>query len=83
MTEEEIVQRLNKLEQRAYLFLEAKNRRDPSLASHVFFDKNRSWLCHRIDKKTGQDIWCPYYWECMALIGKEMNGEICKDEFAS
>lgn len=74
MNEEERVEQLKNLNEKASSFLHAKNKRDPSLANYAFFDKNLSWLCHRIDKKTDQHVWCQYYWDCMSLIVKEKEG---------
>ena len=48
-----------------------EQRRDPSIANYAFFDKGLNWLCHRIDKKTADHVWCPYYWDCMALIARD------------
>lgn len=71
MNPEECQMQLNKLEQKARLFLNTKNEKDPYLAPHVFFNKNLNWLCHRVDMKMGQDIWCPYYWDCFPMIRRE------------
>jgi hypothetical protein len=80
MTEEERHLQLGKLEERASSFLNARNNKDPSLAQHVFFNKDLRWLCHRTDKQTGQDIWCPYYWDCMSIISNQnINPEVCDD----
>jgi hypothetical protein len=62
---------LEKLEKRACSFLNAKKRKDPSLAEHVFFNNNLNWLCHRTDKNTGKGIFCPYYWDCFLMIKEE------------
>jgi hypothetical protein len=64
-------EQLRILEERATTFLSAKDKKDPGLARHVFFDRDLRWLCHRIDRRTGEDVWCPYYWKCMQLIVKE------------
>jgi hypothetical protein len=64
-------EQLRMLEERATKFLDAKNKKDPALARHVFFDKDLHWLCDRIDKKTGEHVWCPYYWKCMSIISKD------------
>jgi hypothetical protein len=64
-------EQLRILEERAITFLNAKNKKDPALARHVFFDKDLRWLCDRVDKKTGERVWCPYYFKCMAMISKE------------
>jgi hypothetical protein len=71
MTEVERQDQLRHLNEKGSLFLRAKNNRDPSIANYAFFDRSLNWLCHRIDKKTGDQVWCPYYWECMDLIGSE------------
>ncbi|GEM_PF-1238739 len=71
MTEEERLEQLRDLNEKGSLFLTAKNDRDPSIANYAFFDKSLNWLCHRIDKKSGDHVWCPYYWDCMALIARE------------
>jgi hypothetical protein len=71
MNEYDLQQQLEKLEKRASSFLNAKKRKDPSIAEHVFFNNNLNWLCHRTDKKTGQQIFCPYYWYCFPLIKEE------------
>jgi CRISPR/Cas system-associated exonuclease Cas4 (RecB family) len=74
MTEEERLEQLRNLNEKGSLFLTAKNNRDPSIANYAFFDRSLNWLCHRIDKKTADHVWCPYYWDCMALIAREKNG---------
>jgi hypothetical protein len=56
-------------------FLNAKKQSDPALAQYVFFNKGLNWLCHRIDKKTGKGIFCPYYWDCFAMIKEERERE--------
>jgi hypothetical protein len=73
MTEEEQQVQLRKLKENASSYLSAKNSKDPMLANYAFFDKNLSWLCHRIDRKIDEHVWCPYYWDCMALIVREKN----------
>ena len=67
-------EQLKNLNEKANLFLTAKNNRDPSIANYAFFDRSLNWLCHRIDKKSADHVWCPYYWDCMALIAREKNG---------
>jgi hypothetical protein len=71
MNSDEREEQLRMLNERATTFLDAKNKKDPALARHVFFDKDLHWLCDRIDKKTGEHVWCPYYWKCMFIITKE------------
>jgi hypothetical protein len=71
LSEYELQLQVAKLEKRAGSFLNAKKQNDPALAEHVFFNKKVNWLCHRIDKKTGKGIFCPYYWDCFAMIKEE------------
>jgi hypothetical protein len=71
MDKDEHEEQLKILEERATRFLNAKNKKDPALAKHVFFNKDLRWLCDRIDKQTGEHVWCPYYWKCMSMIAKE------------
>jgi len=71
MNLEERQAQLNKLKEKARSFLNAKNKRNPYLAFHVFFDKALNWLCHKTDKGTGNEILCPYYWECSDMIKRE------------
>jgi hypothetical protein len=71
MDSDEHKEQLKMLEERATRFLNAKNKKDPALAKHVFFSKDLRWLCDRIDKQTGEHVWCPYYWKCMSMIAKE------------
>src|SRR5215469_4478183 len=68
MTEEQKKRQLMKLDENASSFLTAKNSRDPGLAKHVFLDGNLKWLCHRLDKKNGAHIWCPYFLQCATII---------------
>jgi hypothetical protein len=71
MTEEERLEQLKSLNEKGSQFLTAKNNRDPSIANYAFFDRSLNWLCHRIDKKAADHVWCPYYWDCMTLIARE------------
>lgn len=75
MTEEQKKRQLMKLEENADSFLNAKNGRNPGLAQHVFFDRNLKWLCSKTDKKSGEDVLCPYYWECLAMIVEKKKKE--------
>ncbi|HKG89499.1 MAG TPA: hypothetical protein VKA95_14340 [Nitrososphaeraceae archaeon] len=81
MDSDERKKHLTMLEERATTFLNAKNKKDPALARHVFFNKELRWLCDRIDKRTGEHVWCPYYWKCMSMISKErMSDELYSPE---
>ena len=75
MNKYDLQMQLKDLEKRAASFLNAKKQRDPALAEHVFFNKSLNWLCHRIDKKTGKGIFCPYYWDCFGLIKEQKERE--------
>jgi len=75
MTEEERLEQLRNLNEKSSQFLTAKNNRDPSIANYAFFDRSLNWLCHRIEKKSGDHVWCPYYWDCMALIAREKQND--------
>lgn len=66
MLEGEKKRYLMKLDENAKSFLIAKNSRDPGLAKHVFFDGNLNWLCQRKG-----EVMCPYFFQCMSMIGKE------------
>jgi hypothetical protein len=79
MNEDELQLQLEKLEKRANTFLNAKKLKDPALAEHVFFDKSLNWLCHRIDKKTGKGIFCPYFWDCFTMIKEEKERDASAD----
>jgi hypothetical protein len=76
MTGEERLEQLRNLNEKGSLFLTAKNNKDPSIANYAFFDRSLNWLCHRIDKKTADHVWCPYYWDCMTLIAREKTNEL-------
>jgi hypothetical protein len=75
MNEYELQLQLKNLEKRAASFLNAKKQSNPALAEYVFFNKSLNWLCHRTDKKTGKGIFCPYYWDCFAMIKEEKERE--------
>lgn len=74
MNEYELQTQLKDLEKRAASFLNAKKQSNPTLAEYVF-NKSLNWLCHRTDKKTGKAIFCPYYWDCFAMIKEEKERE--------
>jgi hypothetical protein len=81
MNLEERRAQLIKLEEKAKSFLNAKNEKNPYLAFHVFFDKNLNWLCHKTDKGTGNEILCPYYWDCSDMIKREREKRSIDREF--
>ena len=81
MTEEERLEQLGNLNEKGSQFLTAKNNRDPSIANYAFFDRSLNWLCHRIDKKTADHVWCAYYWDCMALIASEKKNDSQAERF--
>jgi hypothetical protein len=54
MTEEERKEQLSKLVNETESLQAAKKMKDPSLARHIYYDKNVSWLCKD----------CPYSKEC-------------------
>jgi hypothetical protein len=68
MNPEECQVQLNKIEQKARLFLNAKNQKDPYFVPNVFLNLSLSWLCHGVDRKLCQDLWCLYYWHCFPTI---------------
>jgi hypothetical protein len=79
MSKEERKDQLKKIEDKARSFLTARSQKNPSLAKHVFFDKNLNWLCHRTDRNTPEELWCPYYWDCIGLIAKDREANIDKN----
>jgi hypothetical protein len=82
MNEYELQLQLKNLEKRAASFLNAKKQSNPALAENVFFNKGLNWLCHRIDKKTGNGIFCRYYWDCFTMIKEEKEKEHKDDSVA-
>lgn len=80
MDEYELQLQLKDLEKRATSFLNAKKQSNPALAEYVFFNKSLNWLCHRTDKKTGKELFCPYYWECFTMIKEEKEREVDGEE---
>lgn len=61
MTKEERTAKLEEIEAKAKMYAIAMERKDPSIASHIFYDPEYSWHCDK----------CTYYNECAEMRAKE------------